>query len=65
MVGLAGGVDPALDALTELARCRVGGFALEQGQFLVQFLGLVFDVEQARLPVFGMYGVVGGVGIGD
>jgi hypothetical protein len=64
-MGLASGADPTLDVLAELAGVWVGGLALEQGQLLFQFLGFGLDVGQARLPVFGMDSVIGGVGVGD
>ena len=51
MVRLASGTDERLHVLAELVRAWVSRPALEQGQFLLQFLGLGFDVGEAGLAV--------------
>jgi hypothetical protein len=62
---LAGAVDQPLDLLAKLMCLGVLSLAFEQGQFLLQFLGLALKVSQARLPVFGFETLIGGVGVGD
>ena len=62
---LTGVVHPALDRLAELPGVGISRSALEQGQFLLQFLGLGFDVGEAGLAIFGLDAVIRGEGIGD
>jgi hypothetical protein len=54
MVRLASGTDESLHVFAELVRVWVGRSALEQSQFLLQFLGLGFDVGETGLAVLGL-----------
>jgi len=64
-MGLASIMDKALDVFTKQASFGIGGPAFEQGQFLLQFFGLGFDMGQAGLPILGMDSLIRGVSVSD